>query len=231
MAEVLFARTFLATLDSRPIKLPADHVEDPRNYPARQPVSPFFPPICAPPPFHRESEADTIAEQFILPRMPTAMSKPANLLAPGQERSVKVTLKSLRNPPLDIVLPSTPAGTSIHDIKADVSRRARIPVDKLKILHNKKPVTDTKVLKDLVGEADTAVEFSVMVIGGAAAVLPEESAKPAISEVPTGAAALETDAFWSDLKGFLSQRLKDDAQARELSSLFKTSWESRTSNP
>lgn len=38
MAEVSFAQTFLTTLDSRPIKLPADHVEDPRNYPARQPV-------------------------------------------------------------------------------------------------------------------------------------------------------------------------------------------------
>lgn len=170
-----------------------------------------------------------MVEQYILPRMPKPMSKPTTLL-PGQERSVKVTLKSLRNPPLDITLPSTPAGTSILDIKADVSKRARIPVDKLKILHSKKPVPDSKVLKDLLGEADVSVEFSVMVIGGAAAVLPEESAKPATTE-PTGAAALETDAFWSDLKGFLSQRLRDEAQAEELSRLFKTSWESKTSNP
>lgn len=157
------------------------------------------------------------------------MSKPTNL-APGQERSIKVTLKSLRNPQLDIKLPSKPPSTSILDIKGDVSTQARIPVEKLKILHNKKPVPDSKVLKDLLGEADVAVEFSVMVIGGAAAILPEESAKPATT-APTGAAALETDAFWSDLKGFLSQRLRDEAQAAELSTLFKASWESRTSNP
>lgn len=213
MAEVSFARTFLATLDSRPIKVPADHVEDQRNYPARQP--------------------------YILPRMPKPMSKPAAPLAPGQERAVKVTLKSLRNPPLDITLPPTPLGTSIHDIKADVSRSARIPADKLKILYNKKPVPDSKVLKDLIGEADVAVEFSVMVLGGAAAVLPpdtkmggeDELSRPAAGAEPTGAEALETEAFWSDLKGFLSQRLKDDAQAQELSRLFKTSWQSRTSNP
>lgn len=163
--------------------------------------------------------------------MPKPMSKPTNLL-PGQERSVKVTLKSLRNPPLDIALPSTPTSTSILDLKADLSRRARIPVEKLKILHSKKPVPDSKVLKDLIGDDEgvAAVEFSVMVLGGAASVLPEESARPATEE-PTGAAALETDAFWADLKGFLSQRLRDEAQAEELSRLFKTSWESKASNP
>lgn len=166
--------------------------------------------------------------------MPKPMSKPTTLL-PGQERSVKVTLKSLRNPPLDIALPSTPTSTSILDLKADLSRRARIPVEKLKILHSKKPVPDSKVLKDLIGddESVTAVEFSVMVLGGAASVLPEESAKPATTTEgePTGVAALETDAFWADLKGFLSQRLRDEAQAEELSRLFKTSWESKASNP
>jgi hypothetical protein len=157
------------------------------------------------------------------------MSKPKNL-APGQERSIRVTLKSLRNPPLDIKLPSTELSTSILDIKGEVSRQARIPVEKLKILHNKKPVPDSKVLKEILDDDAVEIEFSVMVIGGAAAVLPEESAKPA-TEAPTGAAALQTDAFWADLKGFLSQRLRDEAQADELSKLFKTSWESNASKP
>lgn len=38
MTEVIFARSFLAALDSRPQKLSADHVEDPKSYPARAPV-------------------------------------------------------------------------------------------------------------------------------------------------------------------------------------------------
>ena len=39
MSEVTFAKSFLATLDKRPIKLPADHVSDPRKYPSQSPVS------------------------------------------------------------------------------------------------------------------------------------------------------------------------------------------------
>ncbi|KJZ80375.1 hypothetical protein HIM_00225 [Hirsutella minnesotensis 3608] len=203
MAEAAFAKSFLSTLDARPIKLSADHVEDPKYYPARPP--------------------------YILPRMPKPMSKPTKL-APGQERSATVALKSLRNPPLDIKLTSLPLSTSLLDIKTKVSSQTRIPVDKLKILYNKRPVTDSKILKDVLGESDTSIEFSVMVVGGAAAIPPEES--PALaSRPPTGAAAAETDAFWSDLKGFLLQRLNDQATAEELSSLFRASWESRKSSP
>ena len=36
--QVSFAKQFLATLDKRLIKLPADHVSDPRQYPAQSPV-------------------------------------------------------------------------------------------------------------------------------------------------------------------------------------------------
>ena len=40
MSEVTFAKTFLATTDKKPIKLPADHVSDPRKYPGQSPVRP-----------------------------------------------------------------------------------------------------------------------------------------------------------------------------------------------
>ncbi|KAH7157054.1 cell-cycle control medial ring component-domain-containing protein [Dactylonectria macrodidyma] len=203
MAEVGFAKTFLSSLDSRPAKLSANHVEDPKRFPARPP--------------------------YILPRMPKPMSKPLNL-APGQERSIKVTLKSLRNPPLDIKFTSQPLDTSVLDIKSKVLAQTRIPVAKMKLLHNKKPVPDSKVLKDLLGDTETAIEFSVMVIGGAAAISPEEpEAGPTVT--PTGQAALETEEFWDDLKGFLMQRLKDQAQAEDLSTLFKSSWQSRQASP
>lgn len=158
--------------------------------------------------------------------MPKAMSKSDSKSGPlpGQERSITVTLKSLRNPPLDIKLTSQPLTTSLHDIKTVVSQRARIPSEKLKILHNKRPLQDSKVLKDIVGDEDKTVEFAVMVIGGAAAVLPAEGAG---STTP----AIETEAFWSDLNGFLMQRLKDEALGKELSALFRSSWESKNSKP
>ncbi|MBE3041336.1 hypothetical protein IMZ48_01875 [Candidatus Bathyarchaeota archaeon] len=38
MTEVSFARAFLAALDSRPQKLSADHVEDPRSFPPGRPA-------------------------------------------------------------------------------------------------------------------------------------------------------------------------------------------------
>lgn len=176
--------------------------------------------------------------------MPKPMNKPLKL-APGQERSIKVTLKSLRNPPLDIKLTSQPLNTSIHDIKAQVKEQTRIPVEKMKLLHNKKPVPDSKVLRDLLGETDQAVEFSVMVIGGAAAIPPaaeEGEGKQAnaagaaagtssSSTEPVGTEALGTEEFWTDLKGFLMQRLKDENVAESMSSLFKSSWESSSSKP
>lgn len=41
MTELAFTKTFLSTLDSRPIKLRADHVFDPERVGLRVPVS-FF---------------------------------------------------------------------------------------------------------------------------------------------------------------------------------------------
>jgi hypothetical protein len=152
------------------------------------------------------------------------MSRPIRL-APGQERSVTVTLKSLRNPPLDIKFTSQPLDTSVLDIKTQVKSQTRIPVEKMKLLLNRKPVPDSKILKDVLGETDRSVEFSIMVLGGAAAVPPEEPEATPEAE-PTGAAALETEKFWEDLKGFLAQRLKDQEQAETLSALLKSSWQS-----
>ncbi|CRK26684.1 hypothetical protein BN1708_014644 [Verticillium longisporum] len=205
MAEVVFARQFLSTLDSKPIKLSADHVEDPKNFPARPP--------------------------YVLPKMPKAFSKPAAPLAPGQERSVTVVLKSLRNPPIDVKLTSQPLNTSVLDLKARVAETARVPADKLRLLHRKKPVPDSKILKDLAGDDETTVEFAIMVIGGAAAVQQQQPADGetgvGVAGEATGAAALETEAFWTDLKGFLMQRLKDEAEAEKLATSWHADWASK----
>jgi hypothetical protein len=38
MSEVTFAKSYLATLDKRPIKIAADYVSDPKKYPNQSPV-------------------------------------------------------------------------------------------------------------------------------------------------------------------------------------------------
>ncbi len=182
--------------------------------------------------------------------MPTEMSRPQSSTAsgggravPGQERSVTVTLRSLRNPPLDIKLAAQPLGTSLLDVKQAAAARARIPADKLKILHNKRPLPDSKILREVLGggdDAPTAVEFSVMVIGGAAAVLPaaeeamdvdEQGARAKTRTAKKGEAAVEQDAFWTDLHGFLMQRVKDEETAADLTTVFKNAWEAHKAAP
>ncbi|KAM0486077.1 hypothetical protein ACHAPX_000779 [Trichoderma viride] len=213
MAEVAFAKTFLTSLDSRPIKLSPDHIEDPKTFPPRPP--------------------------YILPRMPTPMSKPFARSAPGQEPSINISLKSLRNPPLDITLSALPLSTSVLDVKAAVQEQTRIPIDKMKLLLNKRPVVDSKVLKELrASEADRTIEFSVMVIGGAAAIPPAPEVEMA-EDVPvstaqadeaTVEAELEAEAFWADLKGFLQQRLKAQGKGEELAEMFRSSWQASKSS-
>jgi len=101
-----------------------------------------------------------------------------------------------------------------------VSGQTRIPAEKIKILHKKKLVADSKVLKDLISDENAAVELSVMVMGGAAAVQPEAS-----EAGPSGTAVVQTDAFWNDLRAFLVQRVGDDKEAAELLATFRSAWE------
>ncbi|OTA07230.1 hypothetical protein A9Z42_0080910 [Trichoderma parareesei] len=186
--------------------------------------------------------------------MPIPMSKPTQTrLPPGAEPSIPVHLKSLRNPPLDISLPPLPLSTSVIDLKAAVQAQTRIPVDKMKLLLNKRPVADSKVLKELLAsDKDRSIEFSVMVIGGAAAIPPPPGAAEGDAEKKKGngdamdtdegkvstaqadektvEAELESDAFWVDLSGFLQQRLKAQAKAEELASLFRSSWQASRSS-
>jgi hypothetical protein len=165
--------------------------------------------------------------------MPKPMAK-RQKLAPGQERSITVTLESLRNPPLDIKLTSQTPNTSVLDLKSKVSEKAGVAVEKLKLLYKKKPVVDSKVLKDLVSEDEVEAEFSIMVMGGAASLQKAPEAKdvemggtaiPA-AQGPSGEEVLKSDEFWNDLQGFLTQRLRDEAQGQKVFGIFKSAWES-----
>jgi ubiquitin-like protein 4 len=48
---------------------------------------------------------------------------------------------------------------------------------------------------------------------------------PAVNPVEiSGKAVLETPDFWDDLQGFLSQRIKDESQARRVHDVFQAAW-------
>ncbi|KAF7916541.1 hypothetical protein EAE99_009723 [Botrytis elliptica] len=203
MTELTFAKSFIQTLESRSPKITADHVEDPRNYPSRGAA--------------------------ILPKMKKPPAK-RQKLTPGQERSISVSLKSSRNPPLDVTLSALSPNTSILNLKESLSEKEGIPVEKLRVLYNKKPVGDAKVLKDVIGEEETKVEFSIMVMGGAASVrkaeTPGNEVEPPVAQGPSGLETLAGEVFWGDLKGFLVQRLRDEEQGNKLYEVFKKAWES-----
>ncbi|EFW98776.1 hypothetical protein CMQ_4628 [Grosmannia clavigera kw1407] len=230
MSELQFVRSFLGSLDGLPLKLSADYMEDAKGYPARPP--------------------------YILPRMAKPMKKTSETrLPPGQERCVVVSVKSLhRSPPLDLQLGALPlATTSLLDLRQQLATKTHVPIAKLKLLFGKKPVADTKVLKDLIGPAASAsattLELGLMVVGGAATVAaatqeaeeetktaapPPAAAPPPVAVAaaappPSGQAVVESEAFWSDLRAFLVARINDDKLADELFSSFLRAWDERPS--
>ncbi|KAG9236123.1 cell-cycle control medial ring component-domain-containing protein [Amylocarpus encephaloides] len=204
MTELSFAKAFLSSLDSRPSKFTADHIEDPKTYPARGAV---ILPKSTGPPLKKQSSSPTSS--------PT--SSPSTFT---------VSLKSLRNPPLDVTIPSCDTDTSILNLKDKLSSESNIPVKALRILWNKKPVPDSKVLKDVLGSEQIGdkVEFGVMIIGGAAAIQKKEDVADAM-DIDTGMGhgpeILKTEGFWTDLRGFLVQRLKDEGEGDRLVKVFR----------
>ncbi|KUJ09068.1 uncharacterized protein LY89DRAFT_598710 [Mollisia scopiformis] len=207
MTELSFAKTFLTTLDSRPTKVTADHVEDPKSYPGRG--------------------------AYILPKFPRPMNKRQKTSTlPGSEPSLSVLLKSARNPPLEITLTSQALSTSILSLKEFVSAQSSIPVSKIRLLYNKKPVPDSKILKDLLGDGDvgTKMEFGIMVMGGVAVLKKaDEEVEPKVvgeGVIGAGAEVLKTEEFWGDLKGFLVQRLKDESEGERVVGVFRKALQS-----
>ena len=127
--------------------------------------------------------------------------------------------------------------------------------DKIRLLFKKKPCPDSKTVKDVIGdEVLKDVEFSVMVIGGVGAAA-EEAAPGAEGSAadgdiqmedvpvargpsgvvvldaqgPAGIAVLETQQFWEDLDGFLSQRIRDKGVVNEVFEIFKRAWKAKDS--
>lgn len=271
--EIAFAKSFLALLDTKPTKITPDHVEDPRGYPSSSPVCPSSSPTILPlrplPPLHspQQPPPQTNKKQYTLPRLPTQKPPPRRPRnpttttptspAPGSTPPFPIHIRSLRNPPLDLTLASLPlATTSALDIKLAVADETGIPVEKIKLLLNKKPVPDTRSLREMVaavgGGGDVGgngLELGVMVMGGRSGAIAWKKVvdvgaggggsggaiekekggaaaggAPVVAQGLSGKAVLETEAFWGDLKGFLEQRIRDEAVAVEAVEKFRGAW-------
>ncbi|MCJ1343101.1 hypothetical protein MMC31_001292 [Peltigera leucophlebia] len=160
-------------------------------------------------------------------RPSTSSQKP-----PGSTPSLKIVLKSLRNPPLTLSLSSESPLTSIHELKAAVVKElgGSAKVENIRILYKKKPCSDSKTVKEIVGDEGVGkeVEFTVMVIGGFAAPVSQQGANPGpVSQGPSGEEILRSEEFWGDLKGFLLQRLRDEEKATEALNAFQKGWRKR----
>ncbi|KAL9099265.1 MAG: hypothetical protein Q9163_005207 [Psora crenata] len=219
MTELTFAKQFLSTLDARPIKLQADHVSNPK--------------------------ALEIHSPYTLPRMPNPMKKPSNASSSSSSKSkaiiATIILKSSRNPPLELKLPGMDAGTtSILELKERVAKEIGMDgIGKIKVLWEKKPVSDAKTVQEVIGErigGQGEVEFGVMVMGYTAQASAEEASKvgsegqkeveeelKAVDDAG-GDDMLSGEQFWNDLKGFLHQRLKDEGQADDAFAVFRNAW-------
>ena len=87
-----------------------------------------------------------------------------------------------------------PAKTSVYDLKQQYSTSTSIPATKIKILYKKKPVTDSKLVSEIIGaDAGGDVEFGVMVMGGATAGGAATPSAESPAESPAAAAPSETE--------------------------------------
>ncbi len=212
MTELSFAKSFLSTLDSRPLKLQSDHASDPKTLEITAPCT--------------------------LPRMPTAFKKPSPGGKDGDEAqkqsTLNITLKSSKNPVMSLSLPSTDVGTSVLALKEKVAKELRIEgTDRIRVLYKRKPAGDVKTVKEVIGEEDVGqeVDFGVMVMGYKEDAtkkdedMPMKDAEEPVAQGPSEEEVLIGEEFWNDLRGFLVQRLRDEGKAGEVFDNFRASWE------
>ena len=212
MTELSFAKSFLSTLDSRPLKLQSDHASDPKTL--------------------------EITAPYTLPRMTTAFDKSILSGKGGSEAqrqsTLNLTLKSSKNPVMSLSLPCIDVGTSVLAIKEKVAKELRIEgTDRIRVLYRRKPAGDVKTVKEVIGEEDVGkeVDFGVMVMGYKEDATKQDEDTPMkdveepVAQRPSMEEVLTGQEFWNDLRGFLVQKLRDEVKAGEVFDKFKESWE------
>ena len=136
MTELTFAKSFLSTLDSRPLKLQSDYALNPREL--------------------------SISSSYTLPKMANTMQAPSSANAKASTSTVTVILKSTRNPTLELTLPGVDAGTAtILDLKGKVVKELGMDEagrGKVKVLWDRKPVSDAKSIREVMGDPGPGAE-------------------------------------------------------------------------
>lgn len=179
---------------------------------------------------------------FTKPSQRSASNEPSEAPATSgpQQGTLSITLSPLRQTPTSPA-PVTIAAhskTSIYDLKAQLATKTGYAADKLKILWERKPVTDSKTVTEATGAQSGSLEMGVMYVGaptsasssneGSAAdrqpstsdAKPVASANTGVDETPvaqglSGKAVLDSEDFWEDLRGFVVQRVRDQGVADE----------------
>ena len=211
MTELSFAKSFLSSLDSRPLKLQPDYSSNPKNL--------------------------EITAPYTLPRMPIAFKKQKTSGQVDEEANrpstINVVLKSSRNPVMSLSLPDTDLGTSVLGLKERVAKELGIEgTEKIRVLYKRKPVGDVKTVKEVVGDEEVGreVEFGAMIIGykeetkGEDTPMRDAEAEAPVAQGSSGEEVLGNEEFWNDLKGFLVQRIRDEGKAIEVFETFRGSW-------
>ena len=221
MTELTFTKSFLSTLDARPLKLQPDY--------------------CIP-----ASDLD-LTSSYTLPKLPTPMRKPSSSPSSSQNATAaaaaptttatSILIRSTKTPPLDLrISEADPAAVTILELKERVVTElgGGVELGKVKLLWGKKPVTggDARTVREVLGgkevEKLAEVEFGVLVMGYKAPAGGGAAAATAGAAGAADAGESLDDAFWEDLRGFLQQRLKDEGKAEEVVGVFKGAWEKKS---
>lgn len=145
---------------------------------------------------------------------------------------MKVTFKPLRAnaafPPTTLDVELT---TPISSIKADLGKKSNMFPDKLRLMLKHKVLGDAVTIAETVGEGESEVTISVMIMPGAQKPA-EEPAEPKAEEkkdvIVGEKRKAEGEEFWGELSEWLKRKVGDDEGGKRLA-VFKSAWEKQNS--
>lgn len=261
MGELQFAKTFLTTVDSKSTKYQPDHVFDPKTFALRSPYtlpklsSPPHPPPPSTGPAPAPTPGSETATQPITLTLKSSRNPAMTLTLTDLPPSTLISdLKSQIHTHL-----GGSSVVSLDKIKILAAKKP-IPPSKKTVAEvlSDSPLSKDVELGIMVmgGAPDPLPPAPTTLFAGSQTKAAEDAPAEASSEAPepvdeqpmeglekaksppvvqpggmSGKLVLATDGFWTDLEGFLEQRLKDRDGAKELGGVFRRAWESSQAAP
>lgn len=249
MSEIHFAKSFLVTLDAKPSKYSPNHAFDPKSFATRIPFTlpklphpphPLYPKSTpsAPPAPGSTSTAPTISLNLKSSRNPALTLtlsdiNPATTTVAQLRESVQNELGGdgvVAIEKIKLLFNKKPIPSSkktVSDVIGDADREKGKPVEIGVMVMGGAvdPPAQTSRMFGTAGGQTVATE-------AAAAQAPPPDDMEGIEKAttilppvqgPSGKQVWETDEFWTDLQGFLEQRIKDEIQAARLVHIWKAS--------